>query len=93
MSTCHEGIDLHTYGGTKYCALYYTKENFLKAYEFSITSLHNESTWNISRKLTDIIVLPPIWKPDQVDQRITIEAMVLWTTCLNTEIYVDDVER
>ncbi|KAM3248026.1 hypothetical protein P3L10_009794 [Capsicum annuum] len=45
-----------------YCATYYTKENYLKAYEFSVIPLPDESTWRISTEVLDVIVLPPIWK-------------------------------
>ncbi|KAF3685060.1 hypothetical protein FXO37_00999 [Capsicum annuum] len=46
-----------------YYAAYYTKENYLKAYEFSVIPLPDESIWHIPTKVLDIIVLPLIWKP------------------------------
>ncbi|KAM3221529.1 hypothetical protein P3L10_020799 [Capsicum annuum] len=45
-----------------YCAAYYTKENYLKAYEFPVIPLPDESMWHIPTEVLDIIVLPPIWK-------------------------------
>ncbi|KAM3306539.1 hypothetical protein P3S67_013409 [Capsicum chacoense] len=45
-----------------YCVAYYTKENYLKAYEFSIIPLPDESMWHIPTEVLDIKVLPPIWK-------------------------------
>ncbi|KAM3266239.1 hypothetical protein P3L10_003233 [Capsicum annuum] len=46
-----------------YCTTYYTKENYLKAYEFPVILLPDESMWYIPTEVLDIIVLPPIWKP------------------------------
>ncbi|PHT43473.1 hypothetical protein CQW23_17498 [Capsicum baccatum] len=45
-----------------YCASYYTKKNYLKANEFSVIPLPDESMCHIPTKVLDIIVLPPIWK-------------------------------
>ncbi|KAM3360736.1 hypothetical protein P3S68_015590 [Capsicum galapagoense] len=45
-----------------YCTAYYTKKNYLKAYEFPVIPLPDETMWNIPKEVSDIIVLPPIWK-------------------------------
>ncbi|KAM3217250.1 hypothetical protein P3L10_026693 [Capsicum annuum] len=43
-----------------YCATYYTKENYLKSYEFPVILLPDEIMWNIPIEVSDIIVLPQI---------------------------------
>ncbi|KAM3221256.1 hypothetical protein P3L10_020524 [Capsicum annuum] len=45
-----------------YCTAYYSKKNYLKAYEFPAIPLPDETIWNIPTEVSDIIVLPPIWK-------------------------------
>ncbi|KAM3204943.1 hypothetical protein P3L10_028353 [Capsicum annuum] len=46
-----------------YCDPYYTKENFLKAYELSVIPLSDEASWHIPAEISTNIALPSIWKP------------------------------
>ncbi|XP_059310682.1 uncharacterized protein LOC132062048 [Lycium ferocissimum] len=44
-----------------YCAAYYTREYFLKAYEMPVNPLPDESAWDIPTEVLDQIVKPPTW--------------------------------
>ncbi|KAM3325337.1 hypothetical protein P3S67_000462 [Capsicum chacoense] len=45
-----------------YCAPYYIREKFLKAYELSVIPVPDETAWHIPAEISANIVLSPIWK-------------------------------
>ncbi|XP_019223952.1 PREDICTED: uncharacterized protein LOC109205670 [Nicotiana attenuata] len=43
----------------RYCSFYYKKDNLLRAYEFPVNSMPDESLWVISTEVLEDRVLPP----------------------------------